>query len=437
MSFRTSDPIDAQIMPDAEGGFRFSAGPFRSIAYADEGAMATAMAQRFPNAKINGQHVTDRYPQTKAVEAIPPAAPPLAAAARQGYAADLPAALERTLLSPEAKTKKARSRKTTEAAPAMFLEAAEPPDYTPELTPIERRGGMWVKRDDLYCIAGVRGGKVRTCWALAQGSPGLVTAGSRSSPQVNIVAHIAKRLGIPCRVHTPAGELSPEVLAARACGAEVIQHDAGYNNVIIARAREDAAARGFREIPFGMECQEAITQTRKQVIRIPKDAKRIVISVGSGMSLAGLLWGLKEQGITTPVLGICVGSDPTKRLDEYAPPNWRGMAQLTQSGKDYHTEVAAAIEGLKLDPVYEAKCLEWLQPDDLFWVIGIRATAAANLAAPIATEGAKPSLGESPNDEFKGDDMVGPGGDANAPIPPSKYDDLPAEAPLPWETMWK
>jgi hypothetical protein len=132
-------------------------------------------------------------------------------------------------------------------------------------TPVERRGNVWVKRDDLFSVAGVSGGKVRSCWHLAQGATGLVTAGSRSSPQVNIVAHIAKALGIPCRVHTPAGDLSPEVLSAQAAGAEVVQHKAGYNNVIIKRARDDAKAQGWREIPFGMECTEAVTQTRGQV----------------------------------------------------------------------------------------------------------------------------------------------------------------------------
>ena len=86
-------------------------------------------------------------------------------------------------------------------------------------TPVQRRGELWFKRDDLFEVGGVYGGKVRTCYALAQGAAGLVTAGSRQSPQANIVAQIARVMGIPCRVHTPTGELSPELLAARAAGA--------------------------------------------------------------------------------------------------------------------------------------------------------------------------------------------------------------------------
>lgn len=263
------------------------------------------------------------------------------------------------------------------------------------LTPVQQRGDYWIKRDDQFSIAGVPGGKVRTCWALSQGAVGLVTAGSRSSPQVNIVSHIAKHLDIPCRVHTPTGELSPEVLAARDAGAEVIQHKAGYNSVIISRAREDAAARGWTEIPFGMDCWEAVKQTRKQVRNLPRECKRIVIPVGSAMSLSGLLHGLLDIGWDVPVVGVAVGANPTKRLNKYAPRepegmeayqpdadpalrdrSWRDMVTIVRSKLDYHQPAKATFwNGIHLDPIYEAKSIPFLEPGDLFWIIGIRQTA--------------------------------------------------------------
>lgn len=246
---------------------------------------------------------------------------------------------------------------------------------TPDYTPVERRGAVWVKRDDTYEVAGVRGGKVRTCWALAQGATGLVTAGSRSSPQANIVAHVAAALGIPCRVHTPKGALSPELLDAVAVGAEVIQHEAGYNNVIVARARADALERGWREIPFGMECMEAVAATAGQVGNLPPNINRIVVPVGSGMSLAGILQGLAEAGRNLEVLGVVVGADPAKRLDSWAPDDWRQNVELVESGSDYATPASVTnLLGLELDAHYEAKAAPWLQPDDLLWCVGIRAT---------------------------------------------------------------
>jgi ParB/RepB/Spo0J family partition protein len=263
---------------------------------------------------------------------------------------------------------------------------------TPEITPVEKHGNIWFKRDDLFSIAGVAGGKVRTCWGLAQGAKGLVTAGSRASPQVNIVAHIAERLGIPCRVHTPTGEASPEVQAAIDVGAERVTHNPGYNTVIVARAHADAQARGWKEIPFGMECEEAITATRAQVANIPKTVSRIVIPVGSGMSLAGVLWGLLDAKRSTPVLGVIVGADPTARLDKWAPPNWREMVTLVSSGVDYHAETHATISGssIVLDPVYEAKCVSFLKDSDCLWCVGVRQTATST--HEDATKTAKPQF---------------------------------------------
>jgi len=261
------------------------------------------------------------------------------------------------------------------------------------LTPIEQTGDVWLKRDDLFCVADVRGGKARTCWALAQGAAGLVTAGSRQSPQVNIVAHIAKALGVPCRVHTPTGELSPEVRQAQEWGAEVVQHKAGYNNVIIARAREDAQRLGWTEIPFGMECEEAVAQTRQQAANLPREAKRLVVPVGSGMSLAGVLWGLRDHGLTLPVLGVCVGADPAKRLDKYAPPDWREVVTLERSSFDYHAAAPETRLGeVALDAIYEAKCLPFLEPGDCLWVVGMRATATGDRPIPTWTVGDSRSI---------------------------------------------
>lgn len=249
-------------------------------------------------------------------------------------------------------------------------------DFNPELTPIERVGAFFLKRDDLFCVGGVRGGKVRTCWSLSQGAKGLITAGSRMSPQVNIVSHIAGRLGLPCRVHTPEGELSPEVLSAKNTGAEVVQHNAGYNSVIISRAQDDAKERGWTEIPFGMECQAAVDATRKQVANIPKDVKRILMVVGSGMSLSGVLHGLNDFGLKIPVVGISVGADPEERLNTYAPKNWREMVTIIKCPIDYHDDADGNIIGdVIVDPIYEGKCLPYLEAGDLFWIVGVRETA--------------------------------------------------------------
>jgi 1-aminocyclopropane-1-carboxylate deaminase/D-cysteine desulfhydrase-like pyridoxal-dependent ACC family enzyme len=172
----------------------------------------------------------------------------------------------------------------------------------------------------------------------------------------------------------PSGNFTPELTAAKANGATVIQHKPGYNSVIVKRAKDDALANPtFTHIPFGMECLEAIEQTKYQIQNIPKEAKRIVVPVGSAMTLAGILNGLVEYKIDIPVIGIVVGADPTKRLDHYAPVFWRKRCILIWSTDNYHlSRNNIYLDNILLDPIYEAKCVPTLQPEDLFWIVGIR-----------------------------------------------------------------
>ena len=93
------------------------------------------------------------------------------------------------------------------------------------------------------------------------------------------------------------------------------------------------------------------------------------------------------------MVGISVGASPTDRLDRYAPregeyegffgeadPNvrgidWRDMVHIEKSDYDYHSWYAKPHwNGIALDPIYEAKCVPFLEPGDLMWVVGVRRT---------------------------------------------------------------
>ena len=246
-------------------------------------------------------------------------------------------------------------------------------NYLKGLTPIERHGDVWLKRDDLFMVAGAQGGKARTCWHLSQGAKGLVTAGSRYSPQINIVARIAKKLGVPCHAHTPTGGLSFPVREAQDMGAKIVQHKAGYNSVIIDRARTDARVNGYTEIPFGMECADAVEMTSQQFFDIPDDVKRIVVPVGSGMSLAGVVTGAVRSRLKIPILGVIVGAHPNRRLGRWLPIVGRSMVKLVTSSLNYADAFKDnTYHGVALDPIYEAKCIPFLKPNDLLWVVGVR-----------------------------------------------------------------
>ena len=242
------------------------------------------------------------------------------------------------------------------------------------LTPIERRGRLWLKRDDLFHIAGAYGGKARACYLLARGAElGLVTAASRSSPQTSIVARIACHLGVKCRIHTPWGSATADIQDAESHGAERIGHRPGFNSVIRARAEQDARLRGWTHIPFGMESAVAVAMATRQAANLPGDCRRIVVPVGSALTLAGILWSLKTLGNAIPVVGVVVGADPRKRLDRWAPEDWKKRVTLAPSPLDYGTPASVCeYEGLRLDPTYEAKCLPFTRESDCLWVVGVR-----------------------------------------------------------------
>jgi len=120
-----------------------------------------------------------------------------------------------------------------------------------------------------------------------------------------------------------------------------------------------------------MECEEAVKQTASQVKNLPAAIRRIVVPVGSGMSLSGVLQGLIDEKIDIPVLGVVVGADPRRRLNKYAPSNWEAMCELVESGIPYSQETRVEFP-IRLDPIYESKCVQFLEGGDLLWIVGIR-----------------------------------------------------------------
>lgn len=241
------------------------------------------------------------------------------------------------------------------------------------LTPVQHRGGIWCKREDLYELNGIRGSKVRAAHWMAQGAPGLVAASHRDSPQQAIVARVAAHLGVPSRIHVPSGPETPMMADAVAHGASLIRVRPGYNNVIRHSARRDARARGWREIPFGMLGEESPELTAAQFINVPPHVERIVLASGPGATLSGIIRGIVRHGLSCKVLAVIIGADPRPMLAKLAPSVWPEIIEFVPAGWPYHHRVPGQdIAGIRLDPIYEAKALPFLREGDLFWIVGIR-----------------------------------------------------------------
>jgi hypothetical protein len=158
-------------------------------------------------------------------------------------------------------------------------------------------------------------------------------------------------------------------------GAEIIQHKAGYNNVLAARAEQDVRGRrGWVHVPQWLRCKAAVAATAAQVAHIPGEVQRVVVVAGSGVTLAGVLLGLQKQDLNLPVLGVSVGACPRKTIASFAP--FGGYAvpyRVVDSGVPYGKPATAThLGGIRLDGGYEAKCLPFLEDGDLLWVAGFR-----------------------------------------------------------------
>lgn len=250
-----------------------------------------------------------------------------------------------------------------------------------ELTPVEYNKdlGIWVKRDDKFSVCGVYGGKSRAAYQIiyrlvSEGYKKIVTAGSRQSPQCEIVSMICENLGVDCVLFMPFGEDTSVIKNISNNKRTTIERvRPGYNNIIVARAREYAQLFKCGYVPFGMECEENVEITSKQVSNIPKECKRLVIPVGSGMSFSSVVTGLTTEGrYDLPLLGVRVGKDPSKIIEEYAQGVMGIDYTIINSDVDYHDSVTAFIGDYQLDPIYEAKCFKFLEKGDCLWVVGRR-----------------------------------------------------------------
>lgn len=201
----------------------------------------------------------------------------------------------------------------------------------------------------------------------------MVTAGGRHSLQLEITATIAHAVKKPLQIICPLGELGEELVKAKELGAEITQINMGFTNVLCAKARKEAQNKNWDYVPWGLECCEAIKQTGSQVDNLPEDIKRLIVPIGSGMSLCGILNGLRRIKRKIPILAILVGSNPVRRLDNYAPKDWRTHVEIIKPDLKYNKEAKnCSIGDVLLDPFYESKCIEYLEKDDCLWIVGCR-----------------------------------------------------------------
>lgn len=249
------------------------------------------------------------------------------------------------------------------------------------MTKVEKVGNIYFKRDDLFEYGGMYGAKVRMAKILCEqaknnGYTTVTTLGAKSSPQINILASVCNELGLKAVGHTTTAPLQLDMQRAKEKGATIIQHNYGYTSVLIKRAKDYAIENNAYYLPFGMESNESVEATAREVKSILpyiNQINRIIIPAGSGINLAGVIKGIIENNVKIKVVGIVVGFKGVEKiLNKYVGKDiWREYCELVNAKQEYNDFAEyTTINGIEVDSTYEGKCIPFLQKNDLFWLIG-------------------------------------------------------------------
>lgn len=262
------------------------------------------------------------------------------------------------------------------------------------ITPVEYYGGVYFKRDDL-ALVGIptghpNGSKMRQFLHMVQGTadttPIIVGCASASAMQV-YVASAATLFNRPSHVFVPQRKTpSRSTQWAVSMGAGVQYVRPGYMSVLRARARDCAA--GYPGGAVRWDVGYAVQDAANQTTNIPTDVKRLVVPVGSGLTLAGVLLGLANQGRAgVRVKGVAVSGlatvEAVRTTYTRASTAQHGEAydhagrcpkfRLVRHAAAYNAPVAATLPGGDfLDPYYAAKAMPWVSAGCCLWVPGVR-----------------------------------------------------------------
>jgi L-cysteate sulfo-lyase len=261
---------------------------------------------------------------------------------------------------------------------------------------------LWIKRDDQTGLA-VGGNKARKLEyliadAISDGAQVLVTGGAVQSNHARQTAAAAARYGLRCVLALVPGArddldytYSGNRLLDDILGAEVlVDTDAPDAVTALDRATEQlrAAGEAVYRIPVGgsnaLGCFGYVRCAEEIAAAEPRFAA-VVHATGSGATQAGLVAGLRAEGLPVPVIGISVketrqrqrqvvaelvaetmllgGSvDPGPTADEITVDD-----RFVGDGYGVPTEAmveavrfVAGTEGILLDPVYTGKAMAGL-----------------------------------------------------------------------------
>lgn len=269
------------------------------------------------------------------------------------------------------------------------------------LTPVEKRGGIYFKRDDLFAPFGngnVNGGKLRQAFFIIEKKikenniKGVISGSSIHSPQSPIISSVAKYYNIDNIIIY--GGVDQENLFKKPMPLLCLKNDAkfvfvnsGRHSVIYNKAKKIQEENGYFIIEYGMNSKdnpyEFFESNAYQVKNIPDNLDDLVVTCGSGITTAGILYGIKKYKKNIKNINI-VGVAPNriekinKRL-KFLNTNidYNYIDLFSSRGFLYEKQIKTKYYLIDFHPNYESKVFLWTMKNleiknknVLFWIIG-------------------------------------------------------------------
>lgn len=209
-------------------------------------------------------------------------------------------------------------------------------DHFFDLTPVEKIGGLYWKREDKFAplgYGGINGSKLRQCCWLVKGyvdsrfnkgrAVGIVSGASVKSPQISMGTAVAKYFGLESVMvigaTNPTSALKHENVAVAAwLGAKFVINPVAYNPALQDRVRalqaSDERLKHHYLLNYGItipkDASDEVIEAfhflgSHQVENIPDDVHTLVIPAGSCNSAVSIMYGLarfRPRGLRRVVL---------------------------------------------------------------------------------------------------------------------------------------
>lgn len=269
------------------------------------------------------------------------------------------------------------------------------------LTPVEKHGDIYFKRDDLFQPFGkVNGGKFRQCLSLVYENldniknnydSTIATYASVVSPQNPILADIANHLKLKSLIGIGNTTLEKAkkhkgIQYALDMNSEIVIlcKNQAFNNVLSKRMDMLLDKRRFFKINFGFHIKQSkksiIDTIGYQVKNIPNEIEQVVVPMGSCITFCGIVEGKRKYKKNFNIIGIQpFGYNRKKFIYESLDGMvWDYNFTYYTGNYSYGKLLKYKIdETLDLDMIYESKAFDYMIKNKIhkgkktcFWIVG-------------------------------------------------------------------